>query len=437
MLFLLGIPILGLLVFIHELGHFLAAKACSIPVEAFSIGFGTPLLRKKIGETEYRISPIPFGGYVKMIGETPDDDRKNGFSDHPVWQRALVAVAGPLFNILSALLFFTIINMTGITEYDFNTDTTVGYVSSTGPTHSLMQQGDSILAINGAPVASWKEINRRFSRFEDSYRVTFLRDGDTQSVSFSLPLPDDETLQSEGSGLSPAYPVVIGGFSTETSPAARNSKITTGDTITAVNGTVITSPAAVINLMQNYDSAAGPVQLTLAGEKGQRTASIRPVFNDSLDQYLLGVTFQSPAHTEITLSLPAAVGKSFEDARRITATLLSFLSPRKILFTLRYSSGPVGIMQISGSAVQAGLAPTLQLMAFLSINLAVINLLPLAITDGGVLAFLLVEQVRGRPVSARKQEALTRVFAALLISLFVFITIKDIINIPAMNRLLQ
>jgi regulator of sigma E protease len=94
-------------------------------------------------------------------------------------------------------------------------------------------------------------------------------------------------------------------------------------------------------------------------------------------------------------------------------------------------------MQISGSAVQAGLAPTLQLMAFLSINLAVINLLPLAITDGGVLAFLLVEQVRGRPVSARKQEALTRVFAALLISLFVFITIKDIINIPAMNRLLQ
>ncbi|ERP38881.1 RIP metalloprotease RseP [Chitinivibrio alkaliphilus] len=433
---LLGIPILGILVFIHEMGHFLAAKACKIPVEAFSIGFGKPLLKKQIGETEYRLSPIPFGGYVKMIGESPDDPRKGGFSDHPVWHRALVAIAGPAFNIISAILFFACIALGGVKEYPHLSDTTVGVVDPQGAAASQIQPGDSILAIDDTPVSSWEEIQHRLALFGESYEITFLRNSDTRTETVFIPAPETNSFEHRGSGLYPQSIPVVGEVLSG-GAAEKEGTLQPGDTLTHLEDTPVRSSIQITLALQEYEPEEGAIKITLRRKDTSKTVSITPAFNEETQRHLLGIQFAAPPYTQIEHSPVSALVYGVEKTGDMIQTMLYFLSPRRLQQTLQYSSGPVAIMQISGAAIRTGLRETLQLMAFLSINLGIINLLPLAITDGGILFFLGIETIWGKPVPQKAQELIARICTALLITLFLFITLRDIAQFSTLNALLQ
>ncbi|MGM0461485.1 MAG: RIP metalloprotease RseP [Fibrobacterota bacterium] len=433
---LYGLVILGILVFIHEMGHFLTAKACKIPVEAFSIGFGKPIFTKKIGETEYRLSPIPFGGYVKMVGETPDDTREGGFNSHPVWHRALVAFSGPAFNILSAIILLALVASMGIRRYDHIQDTTVGFVHEESPAKEMILPGDSLVAINETPVDSWDEINQIFARMKDSYTVYFIREGEKKKTSFAVPLPETGSFEHLGSGLYPKKNAVIGNI-VPNGAADASDELFPKDTILRINDTPVHHSAQVILTLEEYTPKQGPVSLTLSGPKGTRTVNITPRYTEEDERYLLGIEFEPAPYETVTYSFPRALGHGLEQTQKIVKTMFYFLSPGRFLSTIQYSSGPVGIMQISGAAVRSGIQDTFRLMAFLSINLGIINLLPLAITDGGILVFLAYEAVRGRPLSLKKQEFIQRIFAAVLISFFIFITIRDILNFSALQNMLH
>jgi len=185
----IGIVILGILVLIHELGHFIAAKACKIRVLAFSIGFGKVLLHKQIGTTDYRISAIPFGGYVKMAGEHPEDGQADHvpgpdeFPSKPVWQRAIVAVAGPLANFVSAVLMLWFMFMSGVEQPTYYDRAVVGGVAdSSAAMEAGLQANDSILTMNGKPIANWNDIEDRFSMLDKQYEITLLRGGEKKQV---------------------------------------------------------------------------------------------------------------------------------------------------------------------------------------------------------------------------------------------------------------
>ena len=178
---IIGVVVLGIMVIIHELGHFGAAKACGIRVLAFSFGFGRVLLKKEINGTEYRLSAIPFGGYVKMAGEQPDDEHtgaQDEFTMRPKWQRAVVAIAGPLANYVSAIIMLWVMFMYGVARPVYSERSLVGFVADrSAAAEAGIMAGDSIVSMNGRPVSSWDDMENRFLTGSSTYDVIAMRNG--------------------------------------------------------------------------------------------------------------------------------------------------------------------------------------------------------------------------------------------------------------------
>lgn len=471
----LGILVLSFLVLIHELGHFLAAKGLKIPVLSFSIGFGKPFFRKKIGETEYRLSPIPFGGYVEMEGESPsseDATNPNGFSSRPIWQRALVAIAGPAFNIISAFIFLFLMYLIGVARAPYLDTTVVGAITENSIAAEYMQVGDTILTINGEVVEDWEMMSVMLGDLNPEHEITFVRGTDTLTHTLIIPLPDPKTLQSSGSGIFPPIPPVIGSIAEGS--AAEEAGLAQGDSVLAINGTAIASWYALVDMVAQYDSTAkteesketqaltteasldstAPImQATLAEEsvpaqtgleltikRGDEviTQVLTPSYNEEHQRFMIGVVVENPETEIVRYSIPEAFVRAWNTSIEYTAQIFDVL--KKLVTRLispEYLSGPIGIMQISGAAVQAGISPLLNLLALISINLGILNLMPLVITDGGMLSLLLVEAIRGKPVSSAVRQKLSYVFMALFLALFIFVTFNDIIRYSVMNTLLR
>ncbi len=436
---LAGFVILSILVFVHELGHFLVAKAFKIKVLAFSLGFGKAFFSKTINGTEYRFSMIPFGGYVRMAGEYPQDGvplESSDFNAKPIWQRAGVVLAGPVFNYVFAFILAWCVFMIGIERPRYLDTPSIGAVlDSSIAQHAGFLSGDTLISINGKHIANWHDIEKSLTFQERTYHIVAKRG--TQELPLTLqfpPITSGGIPKNPTGGILPAPPAIIGA-TTPGMPGAV-AGLQKGDIVTAINGKKVNSWHELSQSITQWDSTKGPLACDIQRSTSTLTLTINPAFNTTEKRYMLGIAMETPAMRKISYSplvaLPLAVQKTWD------LTTMIFVVVKKLVtkeVSANQLAGPVGIVQMSGAMVSFGIVSVLTFMALLGVNLAVINLLPLVITDGGVLLLLLVEAIRKRPLSLNAQMIINRIAIAGFIALAIFVTFNDIKRIPEMFQM--
>lgn len=433
---IIGLFVLGILVLIHELGHFIIAKACGVRVITFSIGFGRPLFTKIIGTTEYRISSIPFGGYVHMAGEHPEDSHvgaKDEFTSKPVWQRASVAIAGPASNVITSILFLWLLYTIGVQSQVYQKNTIIGTVEKESPALKAgLEPGDSIVSINNSSVNNWNQIKKKFTLQEAVYEISFTRKGEKKNVTIEMSYDEEGDIPKFPLvGLEPVFPPRIGEV-TSGSPAEKNG-ILPDDQILAIDNITINTWSQIPELVSNYDTIFGPMQIVIMRNDSVVTIHALPSYNKDYKRLLLGI---APATETVRYGMIEAIQKALEKSWEYTTLIfdmLSKLAKRKV--SPKQLAGPVGIIQMSGAAALGSLSFLLNFMALIGINLAVLNMFPLIITDGGVLFFLIIESVRKKPLTLKTQLLLNRIAIAFFIALFVFVTFNDIMRIPKIFKI--
>lgn len=346
---LAAIVVLGLLIFVHELGHFLAAKRLGVGVLKFSLGFGPAVLSRRVGETEYCVSAIPLGGFVKMIGQEDDGsepdpetvDQENSFATKPIWAKAVIVGAGPVFNLLFAWLLYSILFATGVPVQTSE----VGEVMKDMPAAAAgIQTGDRIVAVDGKAIDRWEQLS---------------------------------------------------------------SGIKAGK--------------------------GAPVVLEIVRDGAKRTITVKPkemedrtIFGEPIASWVIGVGPSGVFITERSNPI-MAVGLGF--ARTVDFMQLTVVSIIKLFQRVVPASslgGPIMIMKMAGDQASEGIQALIAFMAILSINLGVLNLLPIPILDGGHLMFMGIEKIIGHPLAVRQREIAMQVGMFLLISLMGFALYNDI-----------
>lgn len=347
------ILVLGILIFIHELGHFLMAKASGVGVLKFSLGFGPALVRKRFGETEYQLAAFPLGGYVKMLGEDPDDkdqlshiDPKKSFSHKPLKTKAAIVFAGPFFNFLLAVFIYTVVAWAGV-PYLLPV---VGGVQKDSPADKAgLLAGDMIQTIEKKKVSAWDDVSA--------------------------------TLQGSAAGKS-------------------------------------------IEIEILRDSKVFVLHVTPVVTKGKN------LFGEEINRPMIGVSASDK--TAIKRYGPiSGIGYGFGQCYKIIElTGIAFGKMIKGSISVKDSlGGPILIAQVSGQTFKAGLLPFVSLIAFISINLAIINLLPIPVLDGGHLLLFLIEGITGKPVEGRPREIAQQIGLFILIMLMLFAFYNDITRI--------
>jgi regulator of sigma E protease len=346
------IIVLGVLISVHEFGHFIVAKLLRVRVEVFSLGFPPKLISKKIGDTDYRLSVVPLGGYVKLLGENPNDevppeDIPYSFLHRPLWQRALIVLAGPGFNFFFAVLaLFVVFSISGLPYLT----TEVGRVVAESPAQRAgLQEGDVVAAVNGTPVNRWEELAHKIRQ--------------------------------------------------------------TGDHT-----------------------------LTLAVKRGSETLTVRlkpekregiNIFGQKVQTYQIGVASAERLATE-DLGLFGSLEQGLFYSLRIAA--LTIQSLYKLVtreIPMDTLGGPIMIAQVAGKQAEMGFSYLIQFMAVLSVNLTLLNLLPIPILDGGHLLFLFLEAVRGKPMALKHREVAQAVGMMLLLALMLIVFYHDILRLFA------
>jgi regulator of sigma E protease len=435
----LGLIILGILVLVHELGHFSAAKAFAIRVLTFSIGFGKPLFKKEIGGTEYRVSAIPFGGYVNMSGEHPDekpDVEPGDFTSKPIWKRAVVAIAGPAANYLFAMLCLYLVFILGVDTPVYLTRPVVGAVDDGSKAMKAgFCPGDSIISMNGKNVSSWEDIERSLSLQQPRYDIVVSRGISIDTFTFGFDQAKSGRLSKDPTGgLQPSIPAVIG-MVTGGSPGQK-AGLKEKDTVVSINGVVLHSWVELSSLVAKYDSLSGPLSFVLRRNGTMVSLGVTPKYDAKAKRCLVGISMAQPAMRQVRFGPGESVKKMVKKSWEYTVMIFDVLgklisnevSPKQL-------AGPVGIVQMSGVMALSGIVPIMEFMALIGINLAVLNLLPLIITDGGMLLFLCIEAIRGKPLPVKYQLIINRVAIFLFIALFMFVTMNDIRRVPDFIRM--
>ena len=408
--------VLGVLVFVHEFGHYAVAKLFKVRVEVFSLGFGKRLIGFRRGDTDYRISLLPLGGYVKMAGENPMEARTGDpgeFMSHPRWQRFLVAIAGPAMNIILAFVVLSVLYTFHHEYFAFSkSPVDVVFVTPGSAAERVgLKVGDRIVNVQGIDHPTWEQFLVRVSINPNQQVPIKVLRGD-RIIDLTL-VPDITGKEREGDvGLEP--PGVVGLI--EPGLPADKAHIRSGDVLVSVNGKPI---HAVDDLLGELQEAKGkPVELTILRDRQNMTLAIPGELvgspNTNEKKYRIGVSMEQVDR----LPFPVAVRTSFEECKSDSLLLFEVLG--KLVSnknSIKQMSGPIGIMRYSGLAARMGMPALLKFMAQISLNLAIFNLLPIPILDGGLVLLLLVESVMRRDI---KQEVKERVYQAAFVFLVLF-----------------
>jgi regulator of sigma E protease len=422
--------VLGFMILIHEFGHYAAAKFFKVRVEVFSIGFGKRLLGFRRGETDYRVSAIPLGGYVKMSGENPMDERTGDageFLSHPRWQRFVVALAGPAMNIALAIGLLTVVYMVHYERPVFaDKPAIVGWVLPDTPAAKAgFQEGDRIIRLDGIENPTWEQVEPRVALSPNQpLQVTILRAGQTLEKTVT---PEAKGLEQYGTlGLVADQPTVI----TDLEPGmpAEKAGLKVGDIIVAVNGQPIKAIAQMISLLQKSKDA--PVEVTVQRGTKQLTVTMRPVPTpmEGTKELRYRVGFLNEPTISGRLSFVPAFRKSLEDNKRSSLLILELLQKMiRNKVSMRTVEGPIGISSAVGRAVREdGWTPLLGITAAISLNLGIFNLLPIPILDGGVILLLIVESLIQRDISLRIKERIYQAAFVFLVLFAVMVIVSDI-----------
>ncbi len=340
------IILLGVLIFVHELGHFIAAKLMGVRVVTFSLGFGPRIVGKKIGDTDYRLSAIPLGGYVRMMGDDPsqqptEEERPYSFLSQKNWKKIVIVGAGPLFNLIFAIIVLWLVFLAGVPVID----PVLGELKKGYPAEAAgLQQGDRILSVNGVPVKEWESLAKTIS----------------------------------GSG-------------------------------------------------------GRPLEFRVQRDDKEMTVLVTPIYEEGLSdiltpqkKYMVGITPSGDYHV-VKYGLVPAAGQSLGETGRLI--YLTFLVIGK-MFTgevaLNNLGGPILIAKVAGEAARLGIMPYLNFMALISVNLAILNLLPVPVLDGGHLLFFAIEGIIRRPISLKVKEIALQIGMGLLVLLMILAFYFDI-----------
>jgi regulator of sigma E protease len=414
--------VIGILVFVHEFGHFIMAKRAGVRVEKFSLGFGPKLIGYKKGDTEYVISALPLGGYVKMAGENPDEEPTGApdeFQSKSVWQRAKIAATGPLTNIILAFLVMPFVFMVG--TYTLG-PARVGFVEKGSPAEQAgFQVGDIIEKINSRSITDWETAEMLIAVNPDTdLAVTVDRSGEKKTLALRPKLDAEQKIGV--SGLYPDFPAEVGrlipGLPAEKSGLQVNDKIIAVDA-TAVyywnqfSTMVRKSQGKALTLTVEREQKKVQITVTPREEGGRYVIGIEPLVRMSFRKYGLGD------------SLRLGFNKTVEFIDLTVVTLRKLLTFNLSIKTL---GGPVLIAQMSGKAAAAGLSSFLSFLAMISISLGILNLLPIPILDGGLILFLVIEAVRRKPLARKTMEVAQSIGAAVLITLIAVVSYNDVMR---------
>jgi len=422
--------VLGFMILIHEFGHYAAAKLFKVRVEVFSIGFGKRLLGFRRGDTDYRIAAIPLGGYVKMSGENPMDERTGDpgeFLSHPRWQRFVIALAGPAMNILLAIALLTAVYMVHYERAVWaNNPAVVGWVLPDSPASKAgIQEGDRIIRLDGIENPTWEQLEPRVALSPNQpLGVTILRGGKTLEKTVT---PEPKGLESYGTlGCVPDVPSLI----TELEPGmpAEKAGLKVGDVITAINGQPIRVIAQMIRSLQSTKDQ--PVDVTI--QRGSQTLTFKmtpvaaPVEGTREVRYRVGI--QSDPTTVTRLPFVMALNQSLETNKQSSFLILELMQKMiRNKVSHRMVEGPIGIGVAVGRAVrEEGWTPLLGITAAISLNLGIFNLLPIPILDGGVILLLFIESLMQRDISLRIKERIYQAAFVFLVLFAVMVIYNDI-----------
>ena len=422
--------VLGIIIVIHELGHFLVAKLFKIKVETFSVGFGPRLLGFRYGETDYRISAFPLGGYVKMAGENPGDSvtgAPNEFLSKPKWQRFLVASAGPAMNIILAVGLLTGLFMYGTEIPEFaEGEAVVGFVEANSPAAAAgIQAGDRIVAIDGKNRPNWEHVEARVMiNGGHTIPVTLNRAGQVIEASLT---PEKQGPNDAGhSGMRPKNLVtnVIGQVASD-SPAER-AGLKPGDEIVAVDGQNLKETGrGVSEIIQTLTVATFPVSILRDGNV--MDIPVTPVLTEG--RRMIGVGWKRYEMMMVKENFQGALSRSID--KNVEYGTLIFKVLGKLVrreASMKSVDGPIGIMKQTAEFYDIGFGALLQLMAMISLNLGLMNLLPIPILDGGVMLLLLVEGIMRQDLSLAFKERVIQVSFVFLLTLMVFVLYNDVVK---------
>jgi regulator of sigma E protease len=422
MTFVYFLIVIGILVFVHEFGHFIMAKRAGVRVEKFSLGMGPKLFGFKKGDTEYVLSALPLGGYVKMAGENPDEDPTGApdeFQSKTVWQRAKIAVTGPLTNIVLAFIIMPLVFMVGTYSEG---PAKVGYVEKGSPAERAgFMAGDVIGEINGRSISDWTKALTLIAVNPDTdVTVNIERQGEKKTMTLRPELATE--LKIGTSGLVPDMPAEIGKL--KTGFPAEQAGVMVNDKIIAVDGKTIYHWIQFSTLVR--DSKGSKLTLTLE-RNGKRMEKIVTPKEDGGRQVIgvepvMRLVFKKYGFFE---SLRLGFDKTIESVD------LTFITLKKLItfdLSIKTLGGPVMIAQMSGQAAAAGLSAFLSLLAMISISLGVLNLLPIPVLDGGMILFLVIEAIRKKPLSRKVMEVSQSIGAGLLITLIAVVSYNDVMR---------
>ena len=446
------IVLLLVLIFVHELGHFLAAKLLGVKVERFSLGFPPKAWSKTIGETEYQLAWLPLGGYVKMYGEDPYDEgqvdpslRHRSFSHKPAWAKIIIVLAGPVFNLLFAAVLLSLLYFAAGKDH---LPPVIGPLAQESIAFQAgLRQNDEVLAVNGQSIKYYDELDQAITESQGlPLTLTVRRQQQELAINATPHLKTLKNLYQEDVA---AYSLdltfkmdpVVGRVLADR--PAQKAGLQAGDRILSIDGHATADWEDVLFSIQgpvqarqkDKDISLAPLKMEVERQGKKITLEMKPELSpsqtvDGRTVYitLVGMEVKIPSITE-SLGLLPSLGQGFKTTvimiREIFVSIVKLFQGTVSIKTL---GGPLQIAQITGQQAEAGWLPLLKLAAFISINLGILNLLPIPVLDGGQLVFFTIEAITRRPVSLKVRLAAQWVGIFLLGLLMITVFYNDIIR---------